>query len=67
MFKRNINYYYQVQRQMCVANLEWVDFVVWFGPQKEIFVQRISFDKQKWFDDNLPKLDLFYKWAVIPE
>ncbi|CAC5397935.1 unnamed protein product [Mytilus coruscus] len=37
--KENHNYFYQVQGQMYVANLKWVDFVVWFGDQEELFVQ----------------------------
>ena len=55
--KRNDNYFYQVQGQMYIAKLEWVDFVVWFGEQKDIFVERIYFDKKRWFDQCLPKLD----------
>lgn len=65
--KKNANYFYQVQGQMYVANLKWVDFVVRFGSEKELFVQRITFDSETWFQDCLPKLDLFYKWALVPE
>ncbi|CAC5418389.1 unnamed protein product [Mytilus coruscus] len=53
--------------QKYVANLKWVDFVVRFGSERELFVQRITFDSETWFRDCLPKLDLFYKWAVVPE
>ena len=44
-----------------------MDFVVWFGPEKDIFVERIYFDSDMWFENCLPKLDLFYKWAIVPE
>ena len=39
--------------------------MVWSG--KEIFVERIHFKEQKWLNEYLLKLDLFYKWAVVPE
>lgn len=52
---------------MYVSNLKWVDFVVWFGEKGDIFVQRIFFIAKIWFEKCLPALDLFYKWAVVPE
>ncbi|CAC5411030.1 unnamed protein product [Mytilus coruscus] len=65
--KENHNYFYQVQGQMYVANFKWVDFVVWYGDHEELFVQRILFNKQNWLDKCLSALDLFFKWAVVPE
>ena len=65
--KKNANYFYQVLGQMYIAELKWVDFVVWFGPENDIFVQRIYFDSELWFKSCLPKLDLFYKWEIVPE
>ena len=65
--KRSHNYFLQVQGQMFATGLEWVDFVVYFGPNERVFVERIMFDRKKWYDEHLPKLDLFYKWAFLPE
>ena len=61
------NYFIQVQGQMFVTGLKWVDFVVYFGSNRSIFVERIFFDAKLWSDDIFPKLDRFYKWAFIPE
>ncbi|KAK3092814.1 hypothetical protein FSP39_007483 [Pinctada imbricata] len=65
--KRSHNYFLQVQGQMFVTGVEWIDFVVYFGPNQSIFVERIFFEKDKWYEEYLPKLDLFYKWAFLPE
>ena len=59
-------YYYQVQGQMYVSCLQWVDFVVWFGADN-LYIQRIVFDKQWWHKEALPKLDYFYRLAFLPE
>ncbi|XP_068711903.1 uncharacterized protein [Montipora foliosa] len=59
-------YYYQVQGQMYVCNLEWVDFVVWFGGNN-VFIQRIYFNNEWWYQTILPRLDFFYKRAFLPE
>lgn len=64
--RSNHQYYYQVQGQMFVCNLEWVDFVVWFGPNN-LYIQRISFNRSWWYKDALPKLDYFYRRAFLPE
>ena len=59
-------YYYQVQGQMYVCNLEWVDFVVWFGGNN-VFIERIYFNKDWWYQTVLPRIDFFYKRAFLPE
>lgn len=59
-------YFYQVQGQMFVCKLKWVDFGVWFG-NNDIFIERIYFNSKWWFAEVLPKLDFFYKWAFLPE
>ena len=45
-------YYYQVQGQMYVCN---------------VFIQRIYFKKEWWYQTVLPRLDFFYKRAFLPE
>jgi len=59
-------YFYQVQGQMYVCELEWVDFVVWFG-NDALFIGRIIFDKDWWCNEALPALDHFYARAFYPE
>ena len=54
-------------RQVYVAKLQWVDFVVWFEPETDIFVERIYFNSDMWFENCLPKLDFFYKLAFVPK
>lgn len=66
MLKTNHQYFYQVQGQMFVSCLEWVDFVVWFGVGS-IYIQRVVFDKQWWYKEALPRLDYFYRRAFLPE
>ena len=65
MLKPHHKYFYQVQGQMFVALLQWVDFVVWFGV--DIFIQRVYFNKKWWYEETLPKLDYFYRRAFLPE
>ena len=59
-------YYYQVQGQMYVCSLEWVDFVVWFGGNN-VFIQHIYFNKEWWYQTVLPRLEFFFKRAFLPE
>jgi hypothetical protein len=58
-------YSYQVQGQLALTALEWVDFVAYSGVG-DIFVQRISFDKQLWLNTMLPRLNSFYFSYVAP-
>ncbi|XP_078671834.1 uncharacterized protein LOC144911604 [Branchiostoma floridae x Branchiostoma belcheri] len=63
--KPSHKYYHQVQGQLYCCDLEWVDFVVYFGPGN-IARDRIFVDSQ-WRQVNLPKLDHFFKSAILPE
>lgn len=65
--KRTHNYFIQIQGQLFATKMIYVDFVVWFGPDQDIFTERIVFDEEKWYSVYLPALDFFYKWAFIPE
>ena len=58
------SYYYEVQTQMRVANLQWADFVVW-SPVDEPFVQRIKYDST-FMNDNLLKAHVFYFKKFLP-
>lgn len=58
------NYMYQIQGQLAVYELEWVDFVVW--TKKGISVQRIPFSSEMW-EKMLPRLKAFYLNGILPE
>jgi hypothetical protein len=62
--KANHNYMYQVQGQLGLYELEWVDFVVW--TKKGCNVQRIEFNASMW-SEMLTKLQKFYVAAIVPE
>ena len=53
-------YYYQVQTQMYVTQLQWCDFVVW-SPVPDIFVERISYDPEF-----MKKAQEFYFQRFLP-
>ena len=57
--KQNHNYSYQVQGQMYVTGLKWIDFVVWFGNGKNIFVECIYFDEESGSEIVCPTLICF--------
>ena len=42
-------------------------FVVYFGENMPLFVEKIHFENSKWFDELLPKIDYFYRRAFFPE
>jgi len=64
--KKTHNYYHHVQGQIFVWNFDHLDFVVYFGDNIPLYVERIKKDK-KWQSNNLPKLEYFYKKAYFPE
>ena len=41
-------------------------FVVYFGENMPLFVEKIHFENSKWFDELLPKIDYFYGTAFFP-
>ena len=56
--------YFQVQGQMAISKVDWCDFVVY--STKEIFVERIPFDKQSWESKMFPKLTELYLNHAVP-
>jgi hypothetical protein len=63
--KRNSNYFYQVQGQLALTRRKMCDFVVW--TTKGIAVVPIQFCEDFWTDEMLPKLEAFFKNAILPE
>lgn len=66
VLKKGHEYFYQIQGQMYVCNLPWVDFLVWFG-NDAVTVQRVKFDSEWWYQEAMPTLMFFYKRAFLPE
>ena len=62
--KRQHDYYHQVQCQFYCDDKQWCDFVV--KTNQNLQVERIHRD-QEWLDKQLPKLEVFYFNAMLPE
>ena len=66
--KNKHNYFCQVQGQLCcsIIPLEGIIFVVYFGENMPLFIEKIHFENSKWFDELLPKIDYFYRRDFFP-
>lgn len=64
ILKRDHAYYYQVQMQMFVANLQYCDFVIW--SPKIFFKERILPDFQFW-EQNCEIAIKFHEEVIVPE
>lgn len=64
ILKRNHAYFYQVQMQMKIANLNFSDFIVW--SPKEFFIERIYFNEDFWACE-YPKAAEFHQKVILPE
>ena len=62
--KENHSYYAQIQGQMALGERPWCDFVVY--TQKDISIQRITFNQSYW-EDSITKLVSFYDDCIAPE
>uniref|UniRef100_A0A8W8LEU1 SWIM-type domain-containing protein n=1 Tax=Magallana gigas TaxID=29159 RepID=A0A8W8LEU1_MAGGI len=64
--KKSHKYYAQVQGEMAIIGLPWVDFVVWTAAKSDnIFIERIYFNEQ-YVTNMLPKLIEFYMRHIYP-
>lgn len=63
--RHNHPYYSQVQGQMAITGRAWCDFVIY--TEKGISVERISFNRDFWQTDLLPKLIDFFDNCFAPE
>ena len=57
--KKSHKYFYQIQGQMFCSNLNRVDLVVWFGNDKPLFVETVTFDDKFW-KSTLSRIEFFY-------
>ena len=63
--KKDHNYMYQVQGQMAICQVKWVDFVVW--TKKGLNFERIDFDDLFWSRQMYERLKAFYLYGMLPE
>ena len=66
--KRNhsCGYFAQVQEQLALTGLKWLDFAVFLPESNELNVDRIYFDDNYWQCILLPKLSSFYFTHALP-
>lgn len=57
-------YFYQVQAQLNICEVEYGDFVVW--TENDTFVERISV-KKEFFIETVQKIEEFYKYSILPD
>lgn len=62
--KKKHEYYYQVQLQIFLCDVQYCDFIVWSA--KESAVVRVMKDQEFW-DNNYPKTVLFFNKVLLPE
>ncbi|KAJ8318930.1 hypothetical protein KUTeg_004021 [Tegillarca granosa] len=65
--KKSHGYFFQVQGQLNICNMSWVDFVVRTEKPYQLHIERIKKDKNLWNNQMLPKLKAFNFNAVLPE
>lgn len=57
-------YFYQVQMQMFVLDVDYCDFVVW--NKKRVLIAR-TFKDNKFWNEEYPKTEEFFKQVLLPE
>ncbi|KAJ8309411.1 LOW QUALITY PROTEIN: hypothetical protein KUTeg_014285 [Tegillarca granosa] len=65
--KHQHQYYYQVQGQLNITKLPWLDFVVRTEKPYQLHIERIYRNEDLWFKTMLPKISAFYLKAILPE
>ena len=62
--ENNHIYFFQVQGAMATLHLQWADFIVYI--RKDLYVERIYFDKDLWEEIMFPELTNFYFTYIWP-
>jgi len=62
--KEDHAYYYQVQLQMKLCQVDYADFVVW--REEDLFIQRIGVERE-FIDDAMQRAEPFVKLGILPE
>ena len=65
---RSHAYYYQVQPQLFVCNVQYCDFCVFTCPEREtnIYVERIHKDEEFW-EECVRNCEYFFTTCLLPE
>ena len=63
--KRTHPYFSQIQGQMAITERSWCDFIIY--TEKDISIERVTFDVLFWSTELLPKLIDFYDNCLAPE
>ena len=63
--KQNHQYYYQVQLQMKLCNVEYCDFVAW-KKDGDMFIQRVVLDS-RFIDDAIRTVEPVITFGILPE
>lgn len=61
---RSHSYYYQIQAQMHIVNVDYCDFIVW--NQYDMYVERILPDTELW-NNVIPRVHQYFKVCILPE
>ena len=64
VLRRGHTYYYQVQAQINVCNVEYGDFVVW--TESDIAVKRIARDR-RFYEEATEKIEHMFIYGILPE
>ncbi|XP_060577969.1 uncharacterized protein LOC132735083 [Ruditapes philippinarum] len=65
--KREHEYYFQIQGQLNIFEIEWCDFVIRRTNPYDLYIERIKRDKNLWTLKMVPKLKCFYMKFILPE
>ena len=65
--KRNHKFYFQIQGQLNINEMEFCDFVVRRTNPYDFYVERIKRDSVLWTTKIVPKLSAFYFTHLLPE
>ncbi|XP_060598342.1 uncharacterized protein LOC132752084 [Ruditapes philippinarum] len=65
--KREHEYYFQIQGQLNIFEIEWCDFVIRRTNPYDLYIERIKRDKNLWTWKMVPKLKCFYMKFILPE
>jgi len=59
-------HYDQMQQGMKILNKKYCDYIVYCDTDKQVFIQRIPFDENYWYNDLYPKLKENYRKYIYP-
>lgn len=67
VFNKKHDWFYQIQAQLHIANINVCIFGVWTGSEFPLKIVKIHRDNLFWIEEMLPKLEKFYTACILPE